>query len=59
VEDVWCGELSSTAVIGTVSLERWKYGINVKLSKQKAFEIRAEGTCVGSSEWEGTLYKCI
>jgi hypothetical protein len=30
-----------------VSLERWKNGINVKLSKEKAFEIREEGACVG------------
>jgi hypothetical protein len=46
MEDVWCGEWSSTALISTVSLERWKNGINPKRSKQKAFEIRAEGTCV-------------
>ena len=32
MEDVWCGEWSSTAVIGTVSLERWKNGRNVKLT---------------------------
>jgi len=43
MEDVWCGEWSSSAVIGTASLERWKNGVKVKLSKQKAFEIGTEG----------------
>jgi hypothetical protein len=48
MEDVWCGEWSRQHCCnGAVSLESCKGRINLKLSKEKAFEIRAEGTCVG------------
>jgi len=55
MEDVWCGEWSSTALIGAVSLEKWENEINLELSNQKALAVKAEGTVWDNLSGEGSF----